>query len=331
MLACRLEASVPFHLYKNIMHDRNIARKRFEEARKQAGREQFAALITGRDNRVIPFETIRRELRQQQSIYHGVQNIPLDSIVGSVGRYKEFTRQFLPLSNSLVERWIGVETLSRATGWPPIELYQVGRVYFVKDGNHRVSVAKQLNTDTIEAHVWELPSEAAINPEDDLDNMLIQIGRANFMSQTHLEELYPDHQVRFTSPGEYSELLAQIEDLRRKLALIDGQEMPYDESVCAWYEMIYLPTVQIIHDSTLMNDFPGRTEADLFVWLSKHREPLRQQYGDYDNLADLAALLAKHYKEGTLQKAARQVRRLLGQEVLPPLAGASSGESEKGS
>jgi hypothetical protein len=313
------------------MHDRNIARKRFDEARKQAGREQFAALITGRDNRVIPFETIRRELRQQQSIYHGVQNIPLDSIVGSVGRYKEFTRQFLPLSNSLVERWIGVETLSRATGWPPIELYQVGRVYFVKDGNHRVSVAKQLNTDTIEAHVWELPSEAAINPEDGLDEMLIQLGRANFMSQTHLNELYPEHQVRFTSPGQYSELLAQIEDLRRKLALIDGQEMAYDEAVCAWYEMIYLPTVQIIHDSTLMNDFPGRTEADLFVWLSQHREPLRQQYGDYDNLADLAALLAKHFKEGTLQKAARQVRRLLGQETLPPLAGANSGDDEKGS
>jgi hypothetical protein len=159
--------------------------------------------------------------------------------------------------------------------------------------------------------------------------MLIRLGKANFIGTTRLDELYPDHELRFTTPGQYSELLAQIEDLRRKLTLIDGEEMAYDEAVSAWYEMIYLPTVQIIHDSTLMNDFPGRTEADLFVWLSKHREPLREQYGDYENLADLAELLAKHYKEGTLQKAARQVRRLLGQERLPPLAGTSPKESEK--
>jgi hypothetical protein len=86
--------------------------------------------------------------------------------------------------------------------------------------------------------------------------------------------------------------------------------------------------VQIIHDSTLMNDFPGRTEADLFVWLSEHREPLREQYGDYNNLADLAELLAKHFKEGTLKKAARQVRRLLGKDTLPPLAGAHPKEGK---
>ena len=313
------------------MQDRNTARKRFDEARKQAGRKQFAALITGRDNRVIPFETIRRELQQQQSIYRGVKNVSVDAIVGSVGRSTEFTRQFLPLNNSLAERWIGVETLARETGWPPIELYQVGHVHFVKDGNHRVSVARQLNMGTIEAHVWELPSNAIINPEDDLDDMLIELGKANFMRKTDLDELYPEHDLRFTTPGQYDELLAQIEDLRRKLALIDGEEMPYDESVCAWYEMIYLPTLQIIHDSTLMNDFPGRTETDLFVWLSQHREPLREQYGDYDNLADLATLLAKHYKEGTLQKAARQVRRLLGQDTLPPLAAADKANREKDS
>jgi hypothetical protein len=310
------------------MHDRHIARKRFDEARKQAGRDQLNALITGRDNRVIPFETIRRELRQQQSIYHGIQNVPLDGIVGSVGRSTEFTRQFLPLNNSLAERWIGVETLARGTGWPPIELYQVGSIYFVKDGNHRVSVARQLNIGTIEAHVWELPSNAAINPEDNLDDMLIELGKANFLGKTNLDEIYPENELHFTTPGQYSELLAQIEDLRRTLAQIDGEEMPYDEAVCAWYEMIYLPTVQIIHDSTLMNDFPGRTEADLFVWLSEHREPLREQYGDYNNLADLAELLAKHFKEGTLKKAARQVRRLLGKDTLPPLAGAHPKEGK---
>jgi hypothetical protein len=132
--------------------------------------------------------------------------------------------------------------------------------------------------------------------------------------------MHPDPGLRFTTPGQHTELLAQLEDLRQKLSLIDDEEMAYSEAVAAWYEMLYLPAVQIIEDSTLLDDFPGRTKSDLFVWLSQNREALREQYGDYENLADLAEILAKHYKEGTLQKAARQVRRLLGQEKLPPLA-----------
>ena len=300
--------------------DRTTALERFRAARKEAGRTQIASLLTGRDNQTIPFEAIRRELRQQSPLYRGILNVPLSAIVGSVGRYQEFTRHFLPLSDSLAERWVGVDTLAQRTGWPPIELYQVGQAYFVKDGNHRVSVAQQLGTDTIEAHVWEFANEADVGPDDNLDDMLIELGKANFMAKTRLNEMHPDHQLQFTSPGRYTELLAQIADLRQTLTIIDGEEMPYEEAVAAWYEIVYLPTTQIIRDSTLLTDFPGRTEADLFVWLSKYREPLRERYGEYDHLADLAELLTTHYKEGTLQKAARQVRRLLGQETLPPLA-----------
>ncbi len=300
--------------------NRSAALNSFQDARKRATREQITSLLKGRDAQMIPFDVIRRELRQQNPIYRGILNIPLTAIVGSVGRYHEFTRHFLPLEDSLADRWIGVSKLAHEAGWPPIEVYQVGQVYFVKDGNHRVSVAQQLSTGTIEAHVWAYPMTADIDPDDNLDSMLIQLAQANFMSQTGLEEMYPDHQLHFTSPGRYGELLAQIEDLRHKLTVIDGEEMAYPEAVSAWYEMLYLPTVQIIHDSTLLADFPGRTEADLFVWLSKYREPLREQYGDYANLAELAELLTKLYKEGSLQKAARRVRRLLGQEALPPLA-----------
>ncbi|MCB8942455.1 MAG: hypothetical protein H6658_01640 [Ardenticatenaceae bacterium] len=299
--------------------DRNTALKRFREARKQAERDQLASLITGRDNQIIPFEVIRRELRQQNPLYRGIQNVALKAIVGSVGRSQEFTRRFLPLSDSLAERWVGVDALAQGRGWPPIELYQVDQTYFVKDGNHRVSVAQQLQTGTIEAHVWEYPIETEVTPEDDLSAILIRLGKANFMEKTGLDESHPHHQIHFTSPGQYGELLAQIVDLRQTLAVIDGEEMPYREAVAAWYEMVYLPTVLVIRDSTLLEDFPGRTEADLFVWMSKYREPLREQYGDYDNLDELAELLATNYKEGALQKAARQVRRLLGQEALPPL------------
>jgi hypothetical protein len=85
--------------------------------------------------------------------------------------------------------------------------------------------------------------------------------------------------------------------------------------------MIYLPTVQIIRDTTLLQDFPGRTEADLFAWLSLHSDQLSHVYGEYDNLATLAQTLADRYKAGSIDKLARQVLRLFGQETLPPLAG----------
>ncbi len=294
---------------------------RFEEARRRATWEKLSATLTGRDNRMLPFEAIRSELRQQNPMYRGLQQIPLEYIMGSVGRYREFTRTFLPLNNELQERWIGVDALATSVGWPPITAYKVGDVYFVNDGNHRTSVARQMQLKTIEAHVWEFPADVQIGPDDKLDDVLIRLGEHRFLEKTRLDTLRPDHQIRFTTPGRYNELLAQIEDLHGKLSLIDETEMSDAEAVEAWYEMVYLATVQIIRDSTLLKDFPGRTEADLFVWLSMHRDQLGDLYGAYENLTDLAQMLADRYREGGIDKLARQFMRLLGQEALPPLAG----------
>lgn len=279
----------------------------------------MAARLTGEAIDLLPFESIRAQLQQQNPYYVGLVEVPLDAIVGSVGRYKTFTRKFLPLTDSVQERWVAVDALAARTGWPPVDLYQVGNIYFVKDGNHRVSVARQLNLPTIEAHVLAYPVDLEINPTDDLDHIFIQLGERNFMAKTGLDELHPEHNIRFTSPGRYTELLAQIHSLRQTLAQIDGEVMDWETAVDAWYEMIYLPTIQIIQDSTLLADFPGRTEADMFVWLSQHRERLQERYGRVENLADLAHFLADEYREAGLPKLTRKVRRLLGVNSLPPL------------
>ena len=300
---------------------RSEAIRAFDQARRQAKWNRITSRWQGRDNRVMPFEAIRGELRYQNHMYRGIREIALERIVGSVGRYHEFSRRFLPLNDSLRERWININELANTQGWPPIEVYKLGDAYFVKDGNHRVSVATQLNMATIEAHVWEFPADVSIKEDDTLDQVLINLGHKQFMEKTRLHELCPGHQLQFTAPGRYSELLAQIEDLRHTLTIIDEEEMPYTEAVVAWYEMIYLPTIQIIHESSLVADFPGRTEADLFVWLSIHRNRLREQYGDYQNLADLARVLAQEFKETNINKVARRVRQWLGHKTLPPLSG----------
>lgn len=300
---------------------RQKALSHFERARQLADREAFLGRLTGKETRLLPFEAIRRNLHQQNPLYRGLQEVPLNQVIGSVGRYKEFTRSFLPLSNSLKERWVGVESLALTRGWPPIELYQVGNAYFIKDGNHRTAVARQLQMPAIEAHVWEFPSNIEIGPEMSVETILIRLGEERFMAQTHLDKVFPDHGIRFTTPGRYTDLLAQIEELRGKLCLIDEEDVPYEKAVTLWYELIYLPTVQIIHDSTLLDDFPGRTVADMFVWMVTHQDQLSQEYGAYANLADLATLLAERYREGGLGKVTRRLRGLLGYDDLPPLEG----------
>jgi hypothetical protein len=309
-------------MLEGMMSDSPVIRQQalteFERARRQARWDSLTSWFSGRDGQLIPFEEVRARLRQQSPLYRGLQQIPVPMIVGSVGRYQEFTRSFLPLNDGLRDRWVEVNTIVMTRGWPPIEVYQVGDGYFVRDGNHRVSVARRLGIDTIEAHVWQYPADLEIGPQDSLEALFIRLGEQNFHAKTGLDTLCPENCIRFTIPGQYSELLAQIEDLRGKLAEIDGEEMPYQEAVWCWYEMIYLPAVQIIQETNLLPEFPGRTEADLFVWLSAHREQLSDLYGDH-SLADLARILAERYREGGLQKAARRVRRLLGRESLPTL------------
>ncbi len=296
------------------------ATRNFEKARRQALVQEISAKVTGRNNRLMPFEAIRAELRLQNPLYRGTREIPIAKIIGSVGRYDDFNRQFLPLTESMRERWVGVETLAvSSTGWPPIDVYQVGDAYFVRDGNHRTAVARSMGLPTIEAHIWEFPEDVEIASSDHLDEALIRIGANYFEQRTQLRELIPEADIRFTAPGRYSELLAQIERLREQLSEIDDQPISYAEAVENWYTLIYLPTIQIIHEGGLIENFPRRTQADLFVWLSRHRDQLGEAFSDYDNLVDLARALVERYKETGFARTTRQVRNLLGADELPPL------------
>lgn len=302
-----------------MINSRNDALKSFQRARQQAKRASVTAKLTGRDDRQLPFEVVRDELRLDNPLYKGVQQIPLNGIVGSIGRYEDFTRTFLPLKDMIKERWVGVEVLATQRGWPPIDVFQVGTIYFIKDGNHRTAVARQMGNNTIEAHVWAYPDDIKIDPAADLDDILIKIGEEAFMRRTHLDEFVPDHGILFTSPGRYPELDTQIEDWRRTMARIDGREIPFEDAVTLWYDMKYLPVIQIIRESDLLGTFDGRTESDLFVWLSMHRDKLAKRYGDYRNLADLANILVEQHSESPVHRATRQLRNLIGGDELPPL------------
>ena len=149
----------------------------FNDARRQAFIEKVIGHLVHRRVELLPFEQVRERLGLLSRRDRGLQEIPLDRIVGSVGKYRQFTRSFLPNDKRVKRRWKSVYAGALGThGLPPIDVYQVGDVYFVNDGNHRVSVAHQLGAKTIEAYVTEFLSPDAPTVDADLDRLMREPG-----------------------------------------------------------------------------------------------------------------------------------------------------------
>jgi hypothetical protein len=130
----------------------------FTRARRRARRRALVARIRREhaSNRLLSFEELRRELVANNRLHRGMRVVEVDEIVGSVGRWDDFDRSFLPARTSIGERWKRIDrAFHRAEDLPPIELYEIGDAYFVVDGHHRVSVARYHSVPTLEAAVAE--------------------------------------------------------------------------------------------------------------------------------------------------------------------------------
>jgi hypothetical protein len=153
----------------------------------------------------------------------------------------------------------------------------VGEVYFVRDGNHRVSVARAHGSKTIEAYVIEYKTPVPIGPDDDLDDLLLKGEHADFLRETHLDRLRPDQNVVFTEPGRYR-LVKEHIIIHKYLREIEcGCEITYEAAAAGWYDNVYLPLVQLIRERDILKYFSGRTEADLYAWLILHRAALEAE------------------------------------------------------
>ncbi len=160
-------------------------------------------------------------------------------------------------------------------GLPPIEAYQIGEVYFVHDGNHRISRSTTGAT-VVEAYVTRVNVDVELTPDIQPDELILKAEYADFLAKTHLDRLRSlreDFQV--TAPGKYEQLVEQIDIHRYFMAMEQQREIPYQEAVIRWYDDIYLPLVQIIEEQGILRDFPHRTATDLYLWVSEHRPHAR--------------------------------------------------------
>ncbi len=252
----------------------------FLRARRRADVQAVLSLFSGQTRELLPYEEVRRRLHAVESAARHLEDVPLDAIVGSVDRYQDFNRGFLPRMDSDRDRWVGVKlAMTGMAGVPPIEVYRLGDAYFVKDGNHRVSVARQLGAPTIQAVVTPVHARVPLSPEDDPEDLIVKTEYASFLEETRLDELRPDADLTVTAAGQYQALAEHIRVHRYFMGIDLDRPVTFEEAVTHWYDAVYLPVVEAIRVHGLLEGFEGRTETDLYLFLAEHRARLEQAFG----------------------------------------------------
>lgn len=252
----------------------------FRRARRRAALSSVMAQLRGEDARLLSYEVVRRKLKAVESAEQRLEDVPVDAIIGSVGRYQDFTREFLPLVDEDRGRWVGVKlAMTGLEGVPPVELYRIGDAYFVKDGNHRVSVARQLGAKTINAYVTPVHSRVPIGSDVDYQALILATEYAEFLDATGIDELRPEADLQVTEAGQYPLLTEHIQVHQYYMGMARDGPVPWQEAVTHWYDEVYRPVAAAIAQHDLLARFPGRTEADLYLFLSKHRGQLEGEFG----------------------------------------------------
>lgn len=283
--------------------------------------------IAHRPNELVSFEAVRRSLKIFGQNYRGVRPVRVDQIVGSATlRYHDFDRAFLPLQTRTKSRWTHVDAAYYdEVELPPVNLYQVGQVYFVRDGHHRVSVAREKGQEFIDAEVIEMQTGVPLTIADIAGGMVEIAGmRAEFMEKTKLDELRPGNDLQFTEPGGFVRLIEHIAVHRYYMGIEQKRPIRWQAAVLSWYDNLYTPIVQSIRDNNILGHFPHRTEADLYLWIMDHYHYLKQE-DENIALEDAATHFAQHYSQRLDKRLMRSVRTAVtsfigNQEFLPLVA-----------
>jgi len=252
----------------------------FERARQRAFLADVRAVIARRARTLMPYHEVRQRVSPEGESYRGLQTVPLIQIVGSMDRFQDFNREFFPRQRFTAGRWQSVDrAYYQDIFLPPVQLYKVGDVYFVKDGNHRVSVARERGQEYIDAEVIEGHIRAPFYANMTPNELLLQAEYAGFLRHTDLDRLHPDHDIRPSALGRYDEIWGQIEAHRAWLAAIRHEPVPVRDAVADWYEHIYCPIVEVARKRGLSDRFPQQTEADVYLWVMRHRQAIEREQG----------------------------------------------------
>lgn len=277
--------------------ERLWAREDFDTARARAFRRAIAGILSRRARRLPSIAPSLKVVGFEGESYGGLQDIPLDKIVGSVApesKTADFDASFLPINPRLRDRWINVYEAMVTADVPPIDVYKVDDRYYVIDGHRRVSVARALERPTIRARVVNVRTRAPLPTDADPAALLRAAEYAAFLEATQLHRTRPEARLECSRLGRYDEILSHIIGHEYFMSLEQHREVPLQEAAASWYDNVYRPIAQAIRRHKVLEQLHGWTEADVYVevtriWLalSKAGEPAGPDPA-------IAALLAQH-------------------------------------
>jgi hypothetical protein len=297
--------------FQDIQH---MAKTDFNKAYQQ-GLFKGILSIARRDNGdLLSFNDVLKYIDVQNEFYKGIQYVKIDEIIGSEGRYNDFDKEFLPRRKNLRHRWERIdEAHYRDIILPPVELYKLGSAYFVRDGNHRVSVARRQGREFIDAEVIEIKSDINIVPgmtKQSLIDIVIKHEKENFLTATSLDRHRDCSSLTFSVPGRFDDLVSHIHGHQYYLGIEQNREVQFDEAVLSWYDNLFAPITDEIRHNKLTTRFPNRTEADLYVWIIRHWDLLKEKYGQSIPISSAVKSFNAKFGKSPMQLLAQLIKRI---------------------
>ncbi len=252
----------------------------FNRARFKSFINQVFSIISGKKNNLLSYDEVKEKLRIGGPIYRGVKTVRVDQIIGSLNRYHEFDRAFLPKEDQLANRWQKVDrAFYEDVHLPPVVLYKVGEVYFVVDGHHRVSVAREQGQEFIEAEVRECATRINITPDIKPEDLQILGSKIDFLERTKLDKIRPEANIYLNIPDGFERMLEHIAVHRYFMGIDFQRDISEEEAVAHWYDTVYMPIIEVIRKSNVLKDFPNKSESDLYLWVLDHQHYLTEAFG----------------------------------------------------
>lgn len=249
----------------------------FSRARRKAFLRRVGAFLRKDpgSNLLLSFEEVKKALGAVSQVYIGMRTVPVEKIIGSVGRHRDFDRAFLPSKGGMGTRWKKIDAMMRrAEELPPVSLYKIGDAYFVQDGNHRVSVARQRGVEIIDAEVTELRSRVPVDSALTAESLLQKLEYRHLLERLPLDRVLPEIKVDFSNVADYRKLATYIEAHGFRLSQLWRRYVSQEEVLRDWHEYSYRPIAEMIREERILDAFPGRTPSDLYLWIVEHRERL---------------------------------------------------------
>ncbi|MBQ5998494.1 MAG: transcriptional regulator [Treponema sp.] len=286
----------------------------FIKARNKALFNEIQHFLNPEEAKMISLKAVKKLLKPESETYVGMQVVPISKIIGSEGRYKDFDNQFFPKKSIIKERWEHVdEAIINDIVLPPIKVYELGGLYFVRDGNHRVSVAKAKGVEFIDAEVISLQTEIRLSPVRTLQGMIKQIinyEKRNFYMETSFGDITDYWCLDFTTAGQYEVIYQHILTHKYFINMNKTEEISMEEAIKSWFDAVYMPVVCAIEKSRIMKYFRKNTISELYVFIINFFDELKKKFGDEIQLDQIIYGIKEERKAPVLKKMRNILKKI---------------------